>query len=145
MTTATKEFRFEAGHCLDGHKGKCKNLHGHNYVVEVTLGAEELNKMEMVEDFYDIALFAKPFFESFDHAFIYNTNAKDSFEHEIAEVCYKHNRKVREFPFRATAENMSRYFYQKLNEMIGEGKSFKVAAVKVYETATSYAVYSEEK
>lgn len=39
MYTATKEFRFEAGHTLDGHKGKCKNLHGHNYKVLVTLGA----------------------------------------------------------------------------------------------------------
>ena len=142
MHTATKEFRFEAGHCLDQHPGKCKNLHGHNQVVLVTLGAKELNEMEMVEDFYNIATFAKPFFEAFDHAFIYNVNATDSFEHEIAEVCRKHDRKVVRFPFRATAENMAEYFYKHLNEMIGE-KAFKVIKVTVYETASSFSTYEE--
>lgn len=142
MYTATKEFRFEAGHCLDKHPGKCANLHGHNYVVLVTLGAEQLNEMDMVEDFYKISTFAKPFFEAFDHAFIYNTNASSSFEHEIAEVCLKYDHKVIKLPFRATAENMAKYFYNSLNQMAGN-QPFKITKITVYETASSFATYEE--
>lgn len=144
MFTATKEFNFEAGHCLDQHPGKCRNLHGHNYKVLVEISSEELNNMDMVKDFYDIAAFAKPLFEEFDHAFIYNNTAEDTFEHEIASVCLKHGRKVKVFPTRATAENMAMYFYIKLNESIPPCENYKITKVTVYETPTSFATYSEE-
>ena len=54
MFEVTKEFNFEAGHCLDQHPGKCKNLHGHNYKVFVTMQSKKLNNMDMVMDFYDL-------------------------------------------------------------------------------------------
>ena len=144
MHTATKEFRFEAAHCLDGHKGKCKNLHGHNYVVYVTLSdriSTGLNDMDMVMDFYDLNTLAKPLFDKFDHAFLYNTTCKDSFEKEIRDVCVAHDRKIVELPIRFTAENMAEYFYNELIEMLNNENCF-VDSVKVYETATSYAVYN---
>ena len=37
MLTITKRFEFDAAHQLPFHQGKCKNLHGHRYVLEVTL------------------------------------------------------------------------------------------------------------
>ena len=33
----TKKFKFESGHALYGHDGKCKNIHGHSYQLEVTV------------------------------------------------------------------------------------------------------------
>ena len=33
----TKSFRFEAAHHLPGHRGKCANVHGHSYRLEITL------------------------------------------------------------------------------------------------------------
>lgn len=148
MYEVTKEFNFEAGHCLDQHPGKCKNLHGHNYKVFVTLSiedADELNDMEMVMDFYDLNSFAKPFFDEFDHAFIFNINSEDPFEREIYEVCIKHGRKVRKFETRATAECMADYFYHYLNSKLKEQypSSFAlINKVTVYETPTSFATYS---
>lgn len=37
MLSITKRFTFEAAHHLPGHQGKCINLHGHSYKLEVTL------------------------------------------------------------------------------------------------------------
>lgn len=37
FATITKIFRFEAAHHLPGHRGKCANLHGHSYRLEITL------------------------------------------------------------------------------------------------------------
>lgn len=142
MYSATKEFNFEAGHCLDGHRGKCSNLHGHNYKIFVTVSSDNLNNMNMVMDFYDLNIFAKPLFESFDHSFIYNESCKDTFEKDIYNICIAHNRKVKILPFRATAENMAKYFYDELNKM-NIISDIKISKVTVYETPTSFATYEE--
>lgn len=146
MYSATKEFNFEAGHCLDGHKGKCRNLHGHNYKVFVTMSSETLNNMEMVMDFYDLNTFAKCTFDEFDHAFIYNCKCEDQFEKDLYDVCVKHCRKVITLACRATAENMSKYFYDILNAKLKfhfPNLDVKVSKVVVYETPTSFATYTE--
>ena len=54
----TSEYDFASGHYLKGHTGKCRNLHGHNYLVRLEVGADELqtegSSRSMVIDFYDI-------------------------------------------------------------------------------------------
>ena len=37
----TKRFTFEACHHLPNYKGKCANVHGHSYKMEVTVSAEK--------------------------------------------------------------------------------------------------------
>ena len=37
MLSVTKIFRFEMAHALYGYAGKCKNIHGHSYVLHVTV------------------------------------------------------------------------------------------------------------
>lgn len=150
MYEVTKEFNFEAGHCLDKHPGKCHNLHGHNYKVFVTMCVKDdkLNDMDMVMDFYDLNNFAKPLFNEFDHSFIYNLNTSDDFEKEIYNTCLKYNRKVRELPTRATAECMSFYFYNYLNHELDNmypENNVKISKVTVYETPTSFATYEGEQ
>ena len=39
----TKKFRFEAAHALYGYDGKCKNIHGHNYKLFVTIIGEPIS------------------------------------------------------------------------------------------------------
>lgn len=143
MFKVTKEFNFEAGHMLDQHQGKCRNLHGHNYKVFVTMQSPVLNDMEMVKDFYDLNTFAKPLFEEFDHAFMFNQACKDDFEKEIYNVCKKYGRKIKELPFRSTAENMAKYFFEELNNKLTD-KLVKISNVTVYETPTSFASYKED-
>jgi 6-pyruvoyltetrahydropterin/6-carboxytetrahydropterin synthase len=50
----SKEFRISAAHFLPFHKGKCRNLHGHNYRIRITLIGEVDPGSGMVKDFYDI-------------------------------------------------------------------------------------------
>ena len=51
MITCTRRIQFCAGHRVMGHEGKCRNLHGHNYVVFVTAQADELDSVGRVIDF----------------------------------------------------------------------------------------------
>ena len=37
LAILTKAVQFEAAHCLPGHQGKCAQLHGHSYRLEVSL------------------------------------------------------------------------------------------------------------
>ena len=141
-----KDFYWEMGHRLYKYKGLCKNLHGHNYVVYITLCTNRLDDMDMVMDFYDLKKFADPFFERFDHAFLYNTTAKDEFEHDLAKIVKLHSRKIIELPFRFTAENMAKYFYNYLSEQLyKETDEVVINDVVVYETATSFAEYNESR
>ena len=55
----TKEFRFEGAHALPGYDGRCRNIHGHSYLMYVTVKGEPLNgtsspKEGMVVDFKEL-------------------------------------------------------------------------------------------
>ena len=47
----TRKIEFDAGHRVYGHEGKCAHLHGHRYVAEITVQAEELDGIGRVIDF----------------------------------------------------------------------------------------------
>lgn len=49
--SVTRKLEFDAGHRVWGHGGKCRHLHGHRYVCEVTVEADRLNSLDMVIDF----------------------------------------------------------------------------------------------
>lgn len=51
MITCSRRFVFDAAHRVMGHGGKCRYLHGHRYVAEVTVKAPELDSLGMVVDF----------------------------------------------------------------------------------------------
>jgi len=78
----TKEFNFEAAHALDGYDGKCKDIHGHSYHLEVTiLGYPEENKdvssCGMVIDFSDLKKVVKSNILSFyDHHLILRKDSR---------------------------------------------------------------------
>lgn len=50
----TRKFEFDAGHRVLRHESKCKNLHGHRYVLEVTVEADELDELGRVKDFSEL-------------------------------------------------------------------------------------------
>lgn len=80
MFKISKEFSFDMAHLLDGHDGKCQNLHGHTYKLQVEI-ADTLHqcgaKKAMVIDFADLkAVVKKAVLEPLDHAFIYDENSE---------------------------------------------------------------------
>ena len=76
MMKITKIFTFDSSHMLDGHDGKCQNLHGHTYKLEITVSGSPIEggaKDGMVMDFSDLKRTVKQhIIEPFDHAFIYH-------------------------------------------------------------------------
>ena len=51
MPTITKKLEFDYGHRVLGHEGKCRHLHGHRGVAEVTVYAPSLDNLGRVVDF----------------------------------------------------------------------------------------------
>ena len=78
----TKIFRFEMAHALWGYDGLCKNIHGHSYVLKVTvigipIEDQSDKKLGMVIDFGDLKrVVNKNIVDVFDHSVILNKNAR---------------------------------------------------------------------
>ena len=82
MFKISKEFSFDMAHLLDGHDGKCQNLHGHTYKLQVEISGdlyESGAKKAMVIDFSDLkSIVKKVILDPMDHAFIYDqTNERE--------------------------------------------------------------------
>jgi len=137
MTTVTKTVRFDAAHILTNHQGLCKNLHGHTYRVDLSVTQPEGEGGDMVIDFKDLkSLATSVICDKFDHSFVYSTASEG--ECEIAAVVEKHGMRTVALPFRSTAENLARYFYESLKPHVPW-----LSAVRVWETADSCAEYRQ--
>lgn len=67
MYTVTKRIEVSGAHHLKlDYNSPCSNLHGHNWIIDVTLKAENLNQNGMILDFTEI----KKIVMKFDHAVI---------------------------------------------------------------------------
>ncbi|AIQ41780.1 6-carboxytetrahydropterin synthase QueD [Paenibacillus sp. FSL R7-0297] len=129
-----KIFTFDAAHQLIGHKGKCSNLHGHTYKLEVVLKgvpsvAQGQSDEGFVVDFSDIKTIVKQLVvDRLDHAFLAMGNEP------VLETLTSTGSKVALLSFRTTAENMSAYIAYELKQA-----SLPVYSVKLWETPTSWA------
>ncbi len=66
--SATKRYTFEACHFLRNYNGKCANLHGHSYKLEVTFSSSKVDSLGMIIDFNKIDDFVKPIVARYDHS-----------------------------------------------------------------------------
>ena len=135
MTTVTKTVKFDAAHVLTDHEGRCRNLHGHTYRVDVSVSTEAGG--DMVVDFKELKAIANEVVcGRFDHSFIYNTGSAG--ESEIAAVVERLGMRTVAIPFRSTVENLAKMFYNEL-----KAKAPGLSSVKVWETADNCAEYGE--
>ncbi len=121
MYELTVEASFSAAHNLRGYNGACENLHGHNWKVEVRVVSDVLDKVGMVIDFRRLKGETGRIIEGLDHKYL---NEVAPFDRE-----------------NATAENISRFIYLKLKEILGP--EIKVARVTVWESENAAAAYYE--
>ena len=137
MFKIAKEFQFDACHMLDGHNGKCHNLHGHTYRLLVEISNELItngSSADMVMDYADIKSVVKQqIIDQLDHAYLYNQNNAN--ESQIAELLQQMQRKIFAFPCRTTAEGMSKFIFDHLSQFL------PVSIIKLWETPTSYCEY----
>lgn len=127
-----KEFKWEMGHRLLEHFGNCKNIHGHSYRMIVEFEGE-LNKDEMIIDFYDIDRIIKPLIEKLDHAFLVNENDK-----EVIEFLERIKSKMLVVDFNSTVENICKFILSEIKKF-ELPKNISSVSVRIYETNEDYA------
>ncbi len=138
MYTLQTSKSFDSAHFLKGYEGKCSNIHGHRWKVEVTVTADVLEETGqtrgMVVDFKTLKEDLKQLTEELDHGLIIEGKSlKENTRNALLEEGFR----IIEFPFRPTAENLAEYFYGKMEE-----KGYQVVLVKVFETPDNCAGYS---
>ena len=121
MFEVTVEQTFAAGHALRNYRGKCENVHGHNYRVRVTVQGDQLDATGLLVDFIDVNRLISGTVEYLDHRFINDLPPFDRLN--------------------PSAENLARYFYEKVSEGLKSEVAARVAEVQVWETDVSSAVY----
>lgn len=116
------ESQFASAHQLRGYKGKCEELHGHNWRAQVTVSSDKLNDIGIVVDFHELKETVNEVVLSLDHTFL----------NEL-------------FPFtekNPSSENIARWIYESVKKKIGEDH-YSVSSVTVWESETASATYYE--
>jgi len=122
MFEVAVEQSFASAHALRNYKGRCENVHGHNWKVRVVIEGEKLDATGMLVDFLDVKSFMGEILDRIDHQFL----------NEIP-------------PFDAvnpSAENIAEYFYQQMTGRLAETPvPVRIREVKIWETEIQSATY----
>jgi 6-pyruvoyltetrahydropterin/6-carboxytetrahydropterin synthase len=118
MHSIKVEAGFSSAHNLRAYKGKCEDLHGHNWKVEAVVRSEKLDSLGMVMDFKDIKIHLNALLEELDHKYL---NELEPFK-----------------KINPTSENLARYIYERLKKNIPA-----LSLITVWENNTSAATYEE--
>lgn len=139
----TKRFTFEAAHALQCHDGLCASIHGHSYVLDVTLiGTPRLEpghpKDGMVVDFADLKQVVKSaVVDTYDHTLLLHVDDKASRPSGEAAMS-----RVRLTPWQPTCENMLLDIVATLQRAMPTG--MVLHRVRLQETATSWADWQRD-
>jgi len=115
------ERNFSSAHQLRGYKGKCENLHGHNYKIEIYARGQQLNNIGLLVDFVELKEAADDLVTYLDHQ---NLNELEPF---ISEQ-------------NPSAENVARFILERLASRLNDDR-VQIYKVRCFETPTSVATY----
>jgi 6-pyruvoyltetrahydropterin/6-carboxytetrahydropterin synthase len=122
MFEVTVEQTFAAGHALRDYKGKCENVHGHNFKVQVRIEGQRLDDTGMLVDFIDVKSVMRKVIERLDHQFL----------NEISPFDVKN----------PSAENIAEYFHIEMTSGLASTPvPIRISEVRVWETDIQSASY----
>lgn len=137
MIQVTKIFRFETAHAIHGYNGHCRNIHGHSYVLHVTVGSDAddmayLPKPGFVIDFKDLKkIVNRIIVDELDHRLILSQDFLAEHPHAAA------SENLIIWEMEPTAENILLYIK---NVLLAElPTEIRLRKLKIYETSDSYA------
>lgn len=113
---------FSAAHNLREYQGKCENLHGHNWKVEVHVMAEKLDPLGMAVDFKVLKKETEKLLEILDHGYLNEIPPFDKIN--------------------TTAENIARFIFDKLSEKLNDG-NVRISRIVAWESDNAAASYYE--
>jgi len=123
MFMVSVQAHYDSAHFLRNYKGKCENLHGHRYVVELALATKELDAAGIAFDFVDVKRHLRELADRLDH-----TNLNDLPPFDTLEP---------------SAENQAKYFYDEMRRLLPPPMADAIVYAKVWETPTQWAQYTE--
>jgi len=113
---------FSSGHALRGYKGKCENVHGHNYKVRVTLAGPELDSIGLLYDFVHLKQAIQGVIRTLDHRFLNDFAPFDTMN--------------------PSAENIARHIYEEISKQMKTVENgAAISHVTVWETDVTSATY----
>jgi 6-pyruvoyltetrahydropterin/6-carboxytetrahydropterin synthase len=122
MFQVTVDETFSSGHALRGYKGKCENVHGHNYKVRVTLEGPQLDSVGLLYDFTHLKRVIREIVGGVDHKFLNDMAPFDVIN--------------------PSAENLAKYFYDETTrQMNAMPEGARVTSITIWETDTTSATY----
>lgn len=139
----TRKLEFDAGHRIPDHRSQCRNLHGHRYVLEITLHGDLVETegapdRGMVMDFADVkALAMEHLVSKWDHAFL--VYARDEIVRSFLEKMADHKTVVLDrIP---TVENLAAIAFDILANVYDAhyGVNLRLERVRLYETPNCWA------
>jgi len=121
MYEVTIKKSFSAAHLLKEIGGKCEELHGHNFLVEVSVAAESLNSEGLLIDFRVVKRWTDEVIEQLDHKY-------------LNELAYFKNKNP-------SSEQIARLLYDRIGEKALQAK-VTLSRVTVWESENSCVTYS---
>lgn len=135
----TKKFTFDMAHALYGYDGPCKNIHGHTYVLSVTLIGKVIHQNDdpkngMVIDFTDFKKIVKEqVVDVFDHSLVLNSTTPHANLKDISN----NFEKVIYVPYQPSCENLLIDYLNRIQEKLP--LNVKINSIRLEETPTSFA------
>ncbi len=123
MYHLTIHTHFAAAHNLINYQGDCENLHGHNWKVEVTVSARELDKAGLGIDFKVLKRETNAVLDLLDHKYINEVAPFDKLS--------------------PSSENISRFLFEQIGQRLNDG-NVKIEKVNVWESDNACASYSAD-
>jgi 6-pyruvoyltetrahydropterin/6-carboxytetrahydropterin synthase len=139
----TKEFDFEMAHALDGHDGKCHNIHGHTYGLSVTFKGTPIDEVGapkdgMVIDFSDLkTIVKKNVVDVFDHALVLRDNSRF-----LGTITPENNKRLILVPYQPTCEKLLEHMVEIIQQHMQPHMQLHSALLR--ETKSSYAEWYAE-
>ncbi len=115
---------FSAAHSLKDIGGRCENLHGHNFAVEVCIRSEHLTEQGVVVDFRELKSYLAEILKGLDHRFL--------------------NEVVPFTNYNPSSEHIARFIHDEMKKKIEKKKMRALLRVNVWESDTSRASYWED-
>jgi len=135
----TKIFNFEMAHALWNYDGLCKNIHGHSYILEVTIIGEPVSdennpKLGMVMDFGELkSIINKEIINRLDHCVVVNSKMPRTQISNLSEI----TERLIVVDYQPTCENLLLDFAKRIQKYFS-GRT-KLHSLKLQETSSSYA------
>jgi 6-pyruvoyltetrahydropterin/6-carboxytetrahydropterin synthase len=139
--TVMRRIRFNTGHRLLGHEGKCANFHGHNYVADVFVSGTSVDDVGRLIDFAQLKDLLKGWIdEHWDHGFVLG----EADENGIAAIRMVEPTKYFLLPDNPTAENMGRYLLETVCPRLLAPFDVEAVRVDLWETDETCAIVTRE-